>query len=116
MIISFAWTASQLLSGQKTVTRRTWTDVYASTVTPGMICQAWDKSPWFGGRHIADIRITDLYKEALRDMPESDLTAEGFPELSRDAFMTKFFGEREIDLDTRVWVVRFELDRIKEAS
>lgn len=84
MIISFAWTTPALLAGAKTVTRRNWKSAHAAKFKAGDLVDAWDRSPRFGGRKVADIRLTrDPYLESTADAPDSDYAAEGFDYLER---------------------------------
>jgi hypothetical protein len=109
MIISFAWTVDALLSGDKTCTRRRWSDAYhqrwVNAYRQGRrVHAAWDKLPFAGGRKVGDVRLTvEPYRERLGDMPPDDLVAEG--ELRGvGEFMALFGGPDQI-----VSVVRFEL-------
>lgn len=110
MIISFAWTIEPLLAGLKTCTRRDWCDAYFQQWVRAWregrhIHQAFDKSPRFGGRQRARIRLTcEPYRERLADMPEGDLVAEGGLWASKDEFIV-LFDEPE----KPVAVVRFGL-------
>ena len=108
--ISFGWTSEQLLSGNKTVTRRTWKDNYAqgfiNRFNEGVcVYPALNKSYRNGGEQIGSIQIYCCpYKQRLVDMPIFDLELEGFPELTKQEFIDKFFGGDEL---AEVWVVRF---------
>ena len=111
MILSFAWTTDALLAGNKTCTRRVWSERTARAwvnayKSDRLIHTAWDKCSCVkGAKQIADIRLTQLpYQERLGDMPQSDLDAEGGLWASRDEFIN-LFGSPGIV----VWVVRFEL-------
>lgn len=105
-IISFAWTAEELLAGKKTVTRRRWKDSYARQFSAGDTVRAFDKSPRFGGKQIALIRITDVYEECLREMPESDVAKEGGRWKNKKEFIEAIFlGDEKLV----VWVIRFEV-------
>lgn len=111
MILSFAWTTDALLLGKKTCTRRAWSDRTANSWVNAykgdrLIHSAWNKMPLCrGAKKIADILLTQLpYQERLRDMPQSDLSAEGGLWSSKEEFIN-LFGNPELV----VWVVRFEL-------
>lgn len=109
--ISFGKTCPQLLAG-KTVTRRIWKDSHAqkfiNAYERSLRVQALDKDLRCGGQQIGWLTLTEKpYQEHLPDMPESDLAAEGFPELSRDEFIEQFFFGKA---DTLVWVVRFQFE------
>jgi hypothetical protein len=83
MLISFADTTGALLSGQKTVTRRRWSDRYfAQWLTAWerkrLTHSAYDRLPLSGGRKVGEISLTCCpYLEKLCDFPESDLSREG---------------------------------------
>lgn len=83
MIISFAWTTQALLEGRKTVTRRIWAPRTVASIKRAFdegrrIHEAWDKLPHAGGKRVGYIELTERPRiEHLRDMPESDLEAEG---------------------------------------
>jgi hypothetical protein len=111
MILSFAWTTEALLAGQKTCTRRLWSDRTAKSWINAykgdrLIHSAWNKIPLCrGAKKIADIRLTKCpYQEILADMPQSDLSAEGGLWSSLGEFINLFGSP-----DLLVWVVRFEL-------
>ncbi|NES01714.1 MAG: hypothetical protein F6K22_02080 [Okeania sp. SIO2F4] len=117
--ISFGKTLTELLSGNKTVTRRFWKDNYAQrfiddwNARPGkFLYPALTKGYHVGGKRVGYIRLTHKpYQEKLVDMPSSELAAEGFPELSKQQFIGKFF---EGDNQQIVWVIRFEFIPDKE--
>ena len=77
-IISFAKTTAALLAGHKSVTRRYWNPRHAASFKPGEIVQAWDKSPRFGGKKVAEIKILSIVKEDMKDAPDEDYAKEGF--------------------------------------
>lgn len=77
-IISFAHTTAALLAGHKTVTRRYWKPRHAASFKPGEIVQAWDKSPRYGGKKVAEIKINAVYKEPIIDAHGDDYEKEGF--------------------------------------
>ena len=112
--ISFGKTITELLSGQKTVTRRAWKDNQAYKfiddwdAKPGeFIYPALTKSYQAGGKQVGYVRLTHRpYLEKLADMPDSDLAAEGFPDLSKQEFIDRFFEGND---QQEVWVIRFEL-------
>lgn len=79
MIISFGWTAPALVAGAKTVTRRQWVDSHAEKFKRRDLVKAYDRSPRWGGKEVATIRIAkDLYKEPISEMPDVDWFHEGF--------------------------------------
>ena len=112
--ISFGKTITELLSGQKTVTRRAWKDNQAYKfiddwdAKPGeFIYPALTKSYQAGGKRVGYVRLTHRpYQEKLADMPDSDLAAEGLSDLSKQEFINKFFEGND---QQEVWVIRFEL-------
>ncbi len=116
-IISFAYTTDALLAGEKTVSRRYWTDNHANRFQPGELVQAWDKRPSFGGKKVAEIKIIAVYKENMVNAPDEDYEKEGFAYMLKNgmkcageettmAYWRAWKGTRE-----DVWVVRFELVR-----
>lgn len=128
-IISFAYTTPALLAGVKTVTRREWSADYAKSFAKSReIIAAYDRSPRFGGRKVAEIRLGGLPSlESTAEMPDEDYFLGGFHFLythpdcmprtlwgkpaSRDDFSLAGFN-RWRARDELMWVVRFELVRI----
>ena len=112
-IISFALTTKELLSGDKTVTRRMWkrrqTERWQRFWDDGkFLHEAWDKVPFAGGVKIGEILLMQRpYIERLADMPVSDLVAEGGMCSTLDGFY-KFIG---LCPDDEVTVIRFKLKR-----
>lgn len=108
--ISFGYTTPQLFEG-KSVTRRCWKDSYAQQFIKrwqrGITTYiALDKDRRWGGKQIGWITLTCCpYKQRLSDMPQSDLAAEGFPELNAQEFIQRFFKGND---QQRVWVIRFK--------
>jgi len=82
-ILSFALTTEEFLSGNKTVTRRSWSDSHLKMwqrlwEANRLVHDAWDNSPRAGGKRIGRFELTRKpYRERLADMPPSDLEAEG---------------------------------------
>ncbi|MGM0484966.1 MAG: hypothetical protein ACQERI_10495 [Candidatus Krumholzibacteriota bacterium] len=109
-ILSFSMTRQEFLKGNKTVTRRKWSDrhfkMWESLWNRNKrIHDAWDNIPIAGGRKIGKFRLTAKpYRERLSDMPIEDLEAEGGMCSSLDDFY-KYIGMSESDLVT---VIRFE--------
>jgi hypothetical protein len=105
-IISFAWTTRPLLERKKTVTRRCWTDDYANRFKRADLVKAYDKSPRFGGKHVATIRLTkDPYKQSLVWLTKEDLVKEGD--------LWESVGEFISAMDcVYPWVIEFELVEI----
>ncbi|NEP08748.1 MAG: ParB N-terminal domain-containing protein [Symploca sp. SIO2C1] len=110
MILSFGYTSDRFY--QKTVTRRKWKERHAQQFIKawreGKLIDAYDKSPRNGGKKIATIKLTtEPYQEALGDINSWEVAYEGYPELSKDEFIDKFFpGE---DTKQLLWVIRFEV-------
>ncbi len=126
-LISFAWTTPALLAGSKTCTRRDWDPAYAARFHRGEALQAYDRSPRFKGRHVADIVLTaDPVLEPICAMPPEDWAAEGFewlhthPEAISAAAQRMFgdFSQERFGQWRRsgvsLWVVRFKLVRVLE--
>jgi len=115
MIISFAWTTFAVINGTKTVTRRVWADRTLATWHRAwdrgeLIHDAYDRLPYRGGKLIGRIRLTCRpYREALLDMPEEDVAAEGGLWPTKHEFIRGFRDRGQGDETTQVAVVRFEL-------
>ncbi len=114
MIISFAWTTPALLAGEKTRTRRDWSDEYAKKFKVGDLIQAYDKQPRFKGKKVAIIKITNIEKEDISLMPDEDYIKEGFAYLER--INKEIFGKnpRTAFQEWReeggeYWVIDFEI-------
>lgn len=110
-ILSFAMTTEELLSGRKTVTRRDWETSYMENWQQWydegrLVHDAYDQIPIAGGEKIGEIRLTERpYWEALRDMPESDLEAEG----GMCETLEEFYDLIGLPPSAEVAVIRFEL-------
>jgi len=109
LAISFGKTLPQLYGG-KSVTRRTWTKEYARKFIYAYWntrqIKALDKDYRYGGKQIGWLMLIEKpYQESLLEMPEADLLAEGFPELSKPEFIEQFFDNKP---DLLVWVIRFK--------
>jgi hypothetical protein len=114
-IISFAWTTSALLAGEKTVTRRNWKAKWALGFHAGDLVAAYDRDTRYGGRRVGTIRLTsDPVLESTLAAPPTDWRAEGF----------EYLQSRAIEVDgmlpyrlwtawklvpQQLWVVRFEM-------
>lgn len=113
MILSFGKTTAEVLTGNKSVTRRQWSKRTIAMWQKAWdekryIHQAWDKSPRNKGKFIGTIVLQERpYLEKLSQMPEEDLASEGFPELDRQSFIDRFF---EGNPDQEVCVVRFKFE------
>lgn len=126
-IISFAYMTPAMLAGVKKVTRRDWDAEYARRFQSGELIKAYDRSPRFGGSHVAYIRLTRRpYFEPIAQMPDDDYVLEGFkylyehPEIrpkmifgekvTRETFSWDWFCDWRASGES-LWVVRFELVR-----
>lgn len=82
-IISFNLTKKQFLAGEKTVTRRDWSDrqfiMWQRFWDRGhLVHDAYSATPIAGGKPIGKFRLTARpYREMLNDMPIEDLELEG---------------------------------------
>ena len=111
LIISFGYTCHELQNCGKCVTRRDWKDNHAAkfikAFNQGAYVKAFDKDVRRQGEQIGWLRLTtEPYQEALADMPGSDVELEGFPGLSKEEFLSRFF--KKFNLAKPIWVVRFE--------
>lgn len=114
LVISFGKVLPPLLSGEKTVTRRTWQTSHASKFVDayknGMRIRAFDKSPRIGGKQVGWLTLTEEpLQERLDKMPATDLAAEGFADLTLSQFADQFFDGV---MDTLVWVIRFSFENM----
>lgn len=77
--ISFAWTTDALLAGRKTCTCRDWEPEYAKKFRAGELVAAFDRSPRYGGKQIATLRLThDATFGVLKDIVPDAYEREGF--------------------------------------
>lgn len=82
-IISFANTAGEYLSGNKTETRRDWKYRYYRQWVRWwhknhLIHDAYDKLPRAGGKPIGKLKLTQIpYPQQLKNMTAKNLIAEG---------------------------------------
>ena len=116
MIISFAWTTPALLAGQKTVTRRNWSDRHARLFHAGDHVAAWDRSPHLHGKQVAVIELThDPYKS--EELPHEDWSREGFDYLTQNGLTTpdQVWGEWLSEGVGHLLVVRFRLVKVEAA-
>lgn len=122
MILSFGYTTEALLAGSKTVTRREWNPGHAAKFTPGLLVDAWDRSPrvkpWClqnglpAPHKVATIRIERVRLSSL--FPPADYTREGFTYMTArglkvgtetpDEIWERWRRDR-----TELYVVRFEV-------
>lgn len=119
-IISFAWTTPALLAGEKTCTRRDWSDDYAKSFHEGNLVAAYDRSPRVGGKQVATIQLTrDPFKQFTASIADSDWYAEGFEYLTKIGVRVNGLTPKELWQRWRthpqlLWVVRFQM--IEEAK
>lgn len=73
-IISFAYTYEAVLADAKSETRRIWK---RARVKAGMSVKAFDRLPCYGGRHIANLLITEVLIQNTSLMQDEDYFAEG---------------------------------------
>jgi len=110
MIISFAKTVDEFLSGKKTETRRDWKYRHFLMWRKfwwknNCFHEAFNKSPRAGGEFIGIIRLTAKpYRQQLKDMTPENLIAEGGMCKTVDEFC-KFIGKSPKDWVT---VITFE--------
>jgi hypothetical protein len=111
-----AWVLPALLAGEKTCTRRNWTDDYAARFKLGDLVDVLDKDRRAGGKVVARIRLTaDPVKQHISEMLDTDYKAEGFLHMHNNGLTSEFpFGfsrpgfEKWKKLDKMYWVIRFE--------
>lgn len=106
--ISFGKTLTELLSGRKTQTRRTWQESYAQNFIRywenHTEIAALNKQRQYGGREVGKIRLTEKpYQQLLSEMPLSDLEKEGVTCTTIREFIDTFFEGH----DKLVWVINF---------
>jgi len=108
LAIAFNWTKDKLIKGVKTQTRRYYQPSYAKRFinlfenNPNTLIKAEYKKELLGY-----IRLTAKpYREKLGDITREDIDREGYPELSKEEFLTKFFSGK--DVNSEVWVISFE--------
>lgn len=110
-IITFSLTCDALLAGRKSVTRRDWKSSHMGNwqrwYDEGKyVHDAYDRIPIAGGQKIAEIRLVERpYWEALENMPEGDLEAEG----GMVDNLEQFYELVGLPPSKEVAVIRFEL-------
>lgn len=125
MIISFAKTTGALIAGEKTVTRREWSDAHAARVIKqyreGKTFDAWNYSPRVTSRNPHKVATIRLTQEPYREMSDLIETHEGEYEAEGFSFMDGQGLQGEVDgilLDWEenprpLWVVRFEVVEVE---
>jgi|GEM_PF-3122229 len=117
--ISFKRTSDRLTNGIKICTRRKWKDSHAAkfikAYKEGRKVPALDKDKHYGGKQTGWLTLTDCpYKTPdLTDVDQAEVIAEGYPELTPEGFIDKFF---EGDINQSVWVVRFTFEAMEVDS
>lgn len=96
--ISFGWTSDRLPpNGCKSVTRRKWSDKRLKTMRryceEGRVLPAVNKSLCYGGAQIGWLRLVSITSEVLAAIDQAEVVKEGYPELTRDEFLQKFFSD-----------------------
>jgi hypothetical protein len=120
--ISMAWVLPALLAGEKTCTRRTWTDDYAARFKKGDLVDVLDKDRHASGKVVARIRLTaDPVKQHISEMLDTDYKAEGFLFMRNNGLTSDFpFGFSRAGfnnckkIDRMYWVIRFEKVDVKK--
>jgi hypothetical protein len=124
--ISFSMTKSELLSGNKTVTRRNWSDRYVkrfiSAYKEEKYIEAISAQLRYGGTTLGYIKLTQpIYKECILDITSEEIIKEGFPNLSKEQFLNKYFGDLLEDIkigksDGEIYVVHFEFYSVNQVE
>ncbi|MFK5893154.1 MAG: hypothetical protein QM504_08035 [Pseudomonadota bacterium] len=106
----FGKTADRLEN--KVVTRRIWADKHIKIMKyyaqVGSLVPAYRKHIRNGGKQIGWILIKNICEQRLGDLTKEDVEKEGYPDLSKNEFLSIFFPN--IDLDTMVYVVEFKYE------
>lgn len=105
--IAFSHTTKQFLAGQKDVTRRLgWQCLYLGdhlmAIEKGMGLRKGEHQ-----RLLGEIVITDVRRERLDAITESDCVREGFPEMSPAAFVEMFCQGGRCKSDTVITRIQF---------
>ncbi len=109
MGISFSRTVNELVSGNKTQTRRAWQDDYAKNFIryfdESIAIPALNKGRHRGGHGLGFIKLTQRpYQQYLSKMSPIDLQEEGGMVATAQEFIDTFFEGQ----DKLVWVLHFE--------
>ena len=82
------WTHHACVNGIKKVTRRNWSDAYATRFKRGSIHTISDKDFRYGGKIIGRIEIIKTpYREPVSQIPASDYVKEGFKYLDQHPYL-----------------------------
>ena len=80
--ISMACVTPSFVTGNKSVTRRNWTDRHSRLFTDGTQALVWNKQARFGGEPIGVLELTENpFKQSTGEMTVQDYDMEGFLEL-----------------------------------
>lgn len=112
-LMSVAFTEQAVIQRRKTVTRRKgwWEDRHGRRIlNPGdllLLCRkVQGRRPGEPLVRLAEVRVIDVRREPLAHITDQEIALEGFPGMSRDEFMHRFFveaqGIRPDDLVTRI--------------
>jgi hypothetical protein len=120
--VGMTWVLPALLAGEKTCTRRTWTDDYAARFKKGDLVLLLGKDRRASGKVVARIRLTaDPVKQHISEMLDTDYKAEGFEYMSNNGLTSNFpFGFSRAGfnnwkkIDRMYWVIRFEKVDVKK--
>lgn len=107
--ISFGWTADRLPPhGCKSVTRRKWSDQRVKTMIgyceDGRVLPAVNKSLCYGGHQIGWLLLQSVTREYLAAIDQDEVIKEGYPELTRNQFLERFF----LNTSPRIVITRIE--------
>ncbi len=120
VIIAFAKTTGALLAGEKSVTRRAWSDSHAAHFKAGQLVDAWNYTPRVNSARrgiaiahkVATIRLTTKPRQEMSDtLSAAEYEAEGFAWMTANGLGDQVRAILE-DWRSRprlLWVVRFEL-------
>lgn len=105
-LMSVAFTEDSVRNRTKTVTRRKgWTFLTAGDRLT--LCRkVMGRRPGEALVRVADVEVVSVRREPLEQITAGDLVREGFPELTRDEFIRRYFvdaqGIKPGDLVTRI--------------
>lgn len=106
-IMSFAWTTPQLLSGDKTVTRRNWKKQW---VKNGDMVRAFNKNPRFGGKEIGKIQIENVSQVQLDSIDADELKKEGLSNMTPPEFVDWWIKSYPGSIaNSKIWRIEFKL-------
>ena len=99
----------QVVAGTKTMTRRNWRKKCFVDGFLNNVGRKWHRAQAEKKKstQVGWVRVSDMYKQSLRDMPEEDLVPEGCGHLNMAQFV-QLPCFKDVTLDTKLWVVVFE--------